>query len=306
MLQLLALLALAQEEAVELKWKAEKTDKFEIKWTYDEINSRVPGQGEKSELTDRRAVEAEMTPKDDPNQFDVALKKVAWTYSNNEFAIALTWAASAKNAPPVAAIKMKVDPKASNAAAAKGFADQRAEQMKKLVSEGAYLLSFNPGSRETYILRNGSGARNQSVFDTLFLHSPLPNGTVTNGQTWKEDLERVSFPQLVEVKQMGAKVAYAGNGVSVKGGFTQPINKSTGGARSEVITGSFTFAREFTFDKEGCLLNSKEEQVLTKKVDAKGTDAEFYKENGSHSIKQAATFKRIAPPKPKDPVPPKK
>ena len=303
MLQLAVLLALGQDEAVDLKWTADKGDKFEIRWTFDELSTRVPGQGEKSELTDKRVVEAEMTPKDEPNRFDVALKKVAWTYTNNEFNITLTWVAGPK--PPITVIKMKVDPKASNAGAAKGFADQRAEQMRKLVNEGTYVLGFDPGSRETYITRNGSAARNTSIFDLLFLHSPLPNGTVTNGQTWKENLERVAFPQLVEVKNMGCKVSYGGNGVSVKGGFQQPINRS-GGARGEVITGSFTFAREFTFAKEGVLLNSKEEQLLTKKVDAKGDDADFYRENSTHSIKQAVAFKKIAPPKPKDPAPPKK
>ena len=288
---------LAQDEAVELKWAAAPEDKFEIKWTYDDVSTRVPGTGEKSELADRRAVEAEMTPKEEPGRFAVALKKVAWTYSTNEFAITLNWAAGGK--PPVAAIKMKVDPKASNASAAKTFADARAEQMKKLVSEGEYALGFDPSSREAFITRNGSAAKNNSLFDTLFLHSPLPNGTVTNGQTWKEGLERVTLPQLVEVKTMGCKVSYAGNGVSVKGGFTQPINRATGGARAETISGSFNFLREFTFAKEGCLLSSKEEQVLTKKVDAKGEDADFYKENSSHSVKQSITFKKTTP-KPKD------
>lgn len=304
MLGVIVLLALAQDEAVELKWAAEKTDKFDLKWTYDELNSRIPGLGGKSELMDKRVVEAEMTPTDTPGKFDVALKKVAWTYGNNEFTVALTWTAG--NKAPATAVKLKADPKSSNAAQIKSFADQRSEAMKKLVSEGAYALSFDPNSRETYILRNGTGARNQSIFDVLFLHSPLPNGTVTNGQTWKENLERMTFPQLVEVKMMGCKVSVGGNGVSVKGGFSQPINRASGGARSEVITGSFTFAREFTFAKEGCLLNSKEEHALTKKVDAKGDDADFYRENSSHTIKQAISFKKISPPKPKEPAAPNK
>jgi hypothetical protein len=297
-LALLALLALGQDEPVELKWAAEADDRFDFKWTYDEISTRVPGTGEKNEQTDKRVVEAEMAPKDAPGQFAVTLKKVAWTWTNNEFDINLAWAAGAK--PPVATLKMKVDPKASNAANAKAFAEQRVEQMKKLVGEGTYLLSFDPTSRETYITRNGTAARNQSVFDLLFLHSPLPSGTVTNGQTWKENLERMPFPQLVEVKSMGCKVAYAGPGVSVKGGFTQPINR-TGGTKGEVITGSFNFAREFTFAKEGCLLNSKEEQLLSRKTDAKGDNADFYKETSTHSIKQAVAFKKRAGPKPPEP-----
>ncbi|HEX7900920.1 MAG TPA: hypothetical protein VF950_24390 [Planctomycetota bacterium] len=303
MLQLFAVLALVQDEPIELKWTAEKGDKFEIKWTYDEVSSRVPGQGEKSELTDKRVVEAEMTPREEPNRFDVALKKVSWTYSNNEFNIVLVWAAGPK--PPITTVKLKVDPKASNAGAAKTFAEQRSEQMKKLVAEGTYVLGFDPGSRETYITRNNSATRNTSIFDVLFLHSPLPSGTVSNGQTWKENLERMPFPQLVEVNNMGCKVGISGNAASVKGGFQQPINRS-GGARGEVITGSFTFAREFTFARDGCLLNSKEEQLLSKKVDAKGEDADFYRENSFHNIKQAVAFKKLAPPKPKEPVPPKK
>lgn len=289
----LLLALIAQAEAVELKWAAEKDDRFEIRWTYDDVSTRVPGQGEKSELIDKRLVEAEMSAKEEPGRFSITLKRVTWSYSNNEFAITLNYAAGK---PPAAAIKMKVDPKASNAAAAKAFADARADQMKKLVSEGEYALAYDPGSRETFVTRNGSGAKNNSIFDVLFLHSPLPSGTVTNGQTWKEGLERVNLPQLVEVKVMGCKVSY-GSGVSVKGGFQQPINRS-GGARGEVTTGSFNFAREYTFAKEGCLLSSKEEQILSKKVDAKGEDADFYRENSGHSIKQAVTFKKQKPKEP--------
>lgn len=297
MLLLIALLA--QDEAVELKWTAAPEDKFDIKWSYEDVSTRVPGTGEKSEVADRRAVEAEMTPKEgEAGRFAVALKKVAWTYSNNEFAITLSWQAQGGK-PAQTAIKMKVDPKASNAAAAKSFADARAEQMRKLV-EGEYALGFDASSREAFITRNGSAAKNNSLFDTVFLHSPLPNGTVTNGQTWKENLERVTMPQLVEVKMMNCKVSIASGGASVKGGFQQPINRATGGARAETISGGFNFVREFTFSKDGCLLNSKEEQVLTKKVDAKGDGADFYRENSSHSVKQAITFKKSSPPKPKD------
>jgi hypothetical protein len=297
MLSHLALLLALQDEAVELKWTAEKDEKLEIKWTYDEVSTRVPGTGEKSELVDKRVVDAELTPKDEPGRFALAIRKVAWTYSNNEFAITLNWVAGPK--PPATSIKMKVDPKASNAGAAKTFADARAEQMRKLVGEGDYALGFEPGTREAYITRNGSGAKNNSLFDVVFLHSPLPNGTVTNGQTWKENLETVSLPQLVEVKLMNCKVSFGGNGVSVKGGFQQPINRAAG-AKGETITGSFNFVREFTFAKDGCLLNSKEERILTKKVDAKGEDADFYRENSSHSVKQAIAFKKVAPPKPKE------
>lgn len=295
MIALTALLLLAQEEAVELKWTAAPEDKFDLQWVFDESNVRVPGTGAKSELVDKRTVAAELTPTPDEGRFAVALKKVSWIYSNNEFGITLEWGAGGK--PPVAQLKMKVDPKASNAQAARTFAEQRVEQMKKLVSEGTYLLYFDPTSRETYITRNGTAARNQSLFDLLFLHSPLPKGTVTNGQTWKENLERVPFNQLVEVKLMNCKVAVTGPGASIKGGFTQPINRS--GDRGETISGNFSFNREFTFAKEGCILNSKEEQVLSKKVDAKGADADFYRETSTHSVKQTAVFKKKAAPKPK-------
>jgi hypothetical protein len=297
-LALLALLALGQDEPVELTWKAAPEDRFDFKWTYDEVNTRVPGTGEKSELTDKRVVEAEMAPTDQPGRFAVTLKKVSWTYGNNEFDIVLAWAAGPK--PPAASLKMKVDPKAANAAAAKSFAEARADQMKKLVGEGTYVLGHDPNSRETWITRNGTAARNASLFDLMFLHAPLPKGTVTNGQTWKEDLERVPFPQLVEVKSMPCKVAFSGPGVSVRGGFTQPINRPAG-AKGETTTGNFIFAREFTFAREGVLLSSKEEQTFTKKVDAKGTDADFYKENSTHTIKQAVAFKKRPAPKPADP-----
>ena len=295
---LLLLLPLAQEEAVELKWTADKEDKFDLKWTYDEVNSRIPGQGDKSELSDKRTVEAEMTPKDEPGKFAVTLKKVTWINTTNEFDINLVWAAGAK--PPVPTLKMKVDPKASNAAAAKALGEQRAETMKKLVGEGEYVLSYDAVRRETYILRNGTAARQQSIFDVLFLHSPLPNGTVTHGQTWKESLETMTFPQLVEVKNMACKVAFSGPGVVVKGGFVQPVNRPAN-TKGEVITGTFTFNREFTFAKEGCLLNAKEDQLFSKKVDAKGDNADFYRENSTHNIKQSVAIKRKGPPKPQEP-----
>jgi hypothetical protein len=294
-LALLALLALGQDDRVELKWAAAPEDRFDVKWTYDEVHTRVAGTGEKFDLTDKRAVEAEMAPADQPGRFAIALKKVSWTYGTHEFEIVLAWAAGPK--PPAATVKMKVDPKAASAAAAKAASEARSEQMKKLVAEGAYVLTYDENSREAYVTRNGSAARNASVFDLLFLHGPLPKGTVANGEAWKEELGRVTFPQLVEVKTMPCKVAVAGPGVSVKGGFTQPISRS-GGAKGEVTTGTFSFAREYAFAKEGGFLSSKEEQSFTKKVDAKGADADFYKENSTHTIKQAATFKKRAAAKP--------
>lgn len=298
---LLLLLPLVQDEPVELKWAAEPEDKFDLKWTYDDANTRVSGRGDRSEISDKRTVEAEMLPTEQAGKFAVTLKKVTWSYSNAEFDISLAWAAGPK--PPAATFKLKVDPKASNAAVAKSLGEQRLETMKTIVSEGAYALTFDANRGETAITRNGSAGRMQSVFDVLFLHSPLPKGTVTHGQTWKESVEQLTFPQLVEVKTMGCKVTYAANAVGVKGGFTQPINR-TGNAKGESITGSFTFNREFSFAKEGCLLNSKEERLFSKKVDAKGEDADFYRENSTHNIKQSVTFKRKGPPKP--PPEPKK
>ncbi len=298
---LLLLLPLVQDEPVELKWTAEPEDKFDLKWTYDEVNTRVPGRGERTEFVDKRAVEAEMLPTAEAGKFSLSLKKVVWNYSNNEFDIAVAWAEGPK--PPAMTIKMKVDPKASNAAAAKMLGEQRLATMKTLVGEGTYALTFDANRRETLITRNGGAGRMQSVFDVVFLHSTLPNGTVTPGQTWKESVEQLAFPQLVEVKTMGCKVSYAGNAVGIKGGFTQPINRP-GNAKGEVITGNFTFNREFNFAKEGCLLSSKEERLFSKKVDAKGEDADFYRENSSHNIKQAITFKRKGAPKP--PPEPKK
>ena len=298
MIHLLLLLTLGQDEPVFLTWTADKEDKFDLKWTYDEINTRVPGTGERSELSDKRTVEAEMTPTEEAGKFSVILKKVSWTYTNNEFDISLAYAGAPK--PPVATLKMKVDPKASNAGAAKTFGEQRLETMKTIVGEGVYALAFDANRGETFIGRNGAAGRLQSVFDVLFLHSALPKGSVTQGQTWKESVEQLTFPQLVEVKTMGCKVAMAGNGVTVKGGFTQPINRA-GNTKGETISGSFTFAREFTFAKEGCLLSAKEERLFSKKVDAKGDNADFYKENSSHNIKQSVTFKRKGPPKAPEP-----
>lgn len=288
---MLLLLALLQDAPTEMKWAAEKDDKFELKWIYDEVNTRVGGTGDKSEIVDKRAVEAELVASETPGRYLIALKKVGWTYGNNEWTIALTFAAGK---PPTTTLKMKIDPKDPKLANVKPFAEARAEQMKKLVGEGEYVMTYEPNSGETYLTRNGSGAKNTSLFDLAFLHSPLPKGTVNNGQTWKESLERVQLPQLVEVKVMNNKVTLGPAGASIKGGFQQPINRPPG-AKGEVTTGKFDFLREFTFSRDGYLASSKEEQILTRKVDAK---EDFYRENANVTVKQSTTFKKIVPPKP--------
>ena len=61
------------------------------------------------------------------------------------------------------------------------------------------------------------------------------------------------------------------------------------------MTGTFAYTCEWNYSPQQYLQGSKEESKFNKKVDAKGKEADFYRETFSHNISQALTIKKKAP-----------
>jgi hypothetical protein len=239
----------------------------------------------------------------------MTLKRVGWSQGNHEYDCTMAWVEGKK---PDVAVKIKVKDKASalvkREEAAKLLANTVAEQMKKAV-EGNFALSTSaarPG--ETLVLRNNIPSRNgNSVFDRMYLHSVTPRGSVNLNQVWKDPLEGATLPPgLVEVDTLSWKVTACGQktGATAKAAFTFPINKtmentSAGQVTDVRATGNYTLAREYTFSAEGYLSGSKEDIDFKKKTDAKGKDAEFYKDTASRTLKQVVAVKKKKGAEPK-------
>lgn len=297
-----------QDEPIELKWNLQKEDKFDLKWTYsDQTRHEMPklegrSDAEAIETYDRRDVEAELYLKDNTPAGVVlmTLKKVAWTQGTNEYEVTLGWTEGRKPEPQT---RIKVKDKQSNPTkreeVAKSAANGVAEMMKKVV-EGAYSLSANaarPG--ETLVLRNNQAARGNSVFDRMYLQSVAPRGSVNLNQAWKDALEGVQLPPgLVEVDTLSWKIVACGpkTGATAKASFTFPINKSAANTSNNQVTdvrttGNYALAREYTFAAEGYLSSAKEDISFSKRTDAKGADADFYKDTVSRTLKQVLTVK---------------
>ena len=287
--------SLVQDERIEMKWTAEKGDRFDLKWAYDETSVRQPGNGPRLDMSDRRTVEAELEPAEEPGRFVLHLKKVSWSVVHPEYDVRLTFQAGK---PPVTQVKLKVDAKAAASGNVKMESDNKLDQMTR-VMEGEHVLEFDPSNGTSRITRNGGSGRNSSVFDLVFLHGPVLKGNVTSGLTWKEELRDVMFPQLVETRAMSCRVDVKGEQITVKGGFQQPISQP---GALESISGSYSFLREFSFHKEGYLSGSKEESTYTKKVDTKRKDAgaQGFNENSTVTNKQSLTIKKKPAPKPKE------
>jgi hypothetical protein len=305
-----ALLGLSQDEApIELKWDVKKEDRFDFKWIYsDQTRHEMPklegrSEAEAVETYDRRDVEAELFVKEDtpPGAVLMTLKKVAWTQGTHEYEATLVWA---EGKAPQVQTKVKVKDKASSLVKKEELVKNQvaviADGMKKVV-EGNYGLSGAAGRPgETIPLRNGQLARGvTSIFGPIYLQTGAPRGSVSLNQAWKDPLEGVQLPPgLVEVDTLSWKITACGakTGATAKAAFTFPINKSGanagGGQVTDVRTsGSYSLAREYTFAAEGHLSSSKEEIGYTKKTDAKGKDADFYKDTASRALKQAVTIK---------------
>jgi hypothetical protein len=314
---LLALLALparqakeAQDDGMELLWTVQPEDRYDLKWTYAEERRREPGTGGVDESYDRREILAEVAVKEGaiPGQLAITLKKVTWSMGTSDWDVSLGYA---EGKPPAAVPKVKkIDPKKfgqqggdtkpliqAAEAAAKTQSEQMAASLKKLF-EGDYVLDTTRKG-ETLILHNGIPHKNgASLFDKVFLHTTLPKGTLKNGQNWKEDVGVLPVPAagLIDVKAVDYKITLNAQGCTARTGFQYPIVRPPT-VSEQKISGNYTYAREYTFGREGYLGSSKEDTSFTKKVDATGNFAKFYEETSSHLIKQAFTLKKRAPPK---------
>jgi hypothetical protein len=302
----LLLLGAIQDEAVELKWAVSKEDKFEMKWSYSDVKHSETGKsqggtGGLSEAADKREVEAELALKETEGLLGVTLKKVFWSLSTNDHEITITYTEAKKNAD--VQVKVKGDPKASAGAKAglKQTADLFADQMRKAVAEGEY--SINIAERAIVCLYNGVPARTSaSLLDRIYLHSPLPVGGVKPSFAWKEPVEGINLPTgLVELKMIEVKPGPINEKTAtVKAGVNIPINKP-GTVTNQRTTGSFVYSREYVFGRDGYLHSSREETTFTKKVDATGKDADFYKENTTFTTKQSVQIKKKVPKDDKKP-----
>jgi hypothetical protein len=298
----LLLLGARQDEAVPLKWAVSKEDRFEMKWSFSDIKHSETGKsaggtGGTSESADKREVEAELALKETDGILGITLKKVVWSLNTNDHEITITYTEAKKNAD--VQVKVKGDPKASAGAKVglKQAADLYADQMRKAVAEGEY--SINISERAIVCLYNGVPARaSATLLDRIYLHSPLPVGGVKPSFSWKEPVEGINLPTgLVELKMIEVKPgAINDKSATVRAGVNIPINKP-GTVTNQKTTGSFVYSREYVFGRDGYLHSSKEETTFTKKVDATGKDAEFYKENTTFTTKQSVQIKKKAPPK---------
>jgi len=311
----LLLCALQDEPPLELKWDVKKDDRFDLKWSYSDTSRhempRLEGRSDAEivEAYDRREVEAELHVKEDTPAGTVlmTLKKVGWSQGTHEFDCTLTWMEGRKVDVQT---KVKVKDKQNNPTKreeyAKNMANATAEGMKKLI-EGAYTLSATAGRPgETLVLRNNQPARTgNSIFDRIYLHSVAPRGSVNLNQAWKDPIEGVQLPAgLVEIDTLSWKITACGpkTGATAKAAFTFPINKIGANTSNNQVTdvkttGSYTLAREYTFAAEGHLASAKEDILFNKKLDAKGKDADFYKDTVNRTLKQVVTVK---PQKKKD------
>lgn len=283
-----------QDDALEMKWEFGADDRFDLKWTFQETRRQEPGVGAVIEIFDRREVEAELAPKDDPpSVLGVTLKKITWTQGTQDYSVTAVYS---EGKPLDVRTQVKPNPKSPNAAGARAGAEQAAENMRKFF-DGDY--AFDTSRRgETLVLRNGVPAqRAPSVFDRIFLHSTLPSGGVRAGQTWKDPADALPLPAgLAEIKFIEYKVvSLNANAATVRGSITVPIVRAPENTeRGERLSGNFSYLREYAFARAGHLLSSKEESTFTKKVDAK---VDFYRDNTSHVIKQQVTLRKRPPPK---------
>jgi hypothetical protein len=288
------------EEFVEIKWDVQKDDRFDFKWTYDESRKHIPGQGETTESTDKRDVVGELWLKQgengQPPAIVLEIKKAQWAVATRDYEVTLSMAAGKKL--DVQQKAKSGDPKASLAAkeGQKTQANLIAENMRKN-SEGEYTLIFDTRRNNTGISLNNRPCKpGPSLFDKQFLHSPIPNSLIRQGQTWKEPIDTSLVPTgLMDAKDIDYKATQVTALVATfKGGFQLPIVKPPT-VTNQNVTGNYSIGREFVWSRAGYLQTSKEEITFTKKVDATGKDAAFYKEDNTSTVKQQLTIKKRPP-----------
>jgi hypothetical protein len=295
---LLAAFLASQDNAAEMKWTLAEGDLFELKWTYNEQRKRE--SQEKDVLShDKREVEAELAWKAE-GILALTLKKIVWSYGSNDYEIALLYNEGKKLDPR---LQMKIAAGAPGYTTSKAEADRMFDCMKKL-TEGEFTVNTAEDKGRTIFQWNGGDVRriNPSLFDKLFTHPLLPSGPVRVGQIFKDPFEVTNLPPgLVDVKQVESKVTAVGDkGLIAKGTLTVPFGKTfTANSQVQNMSGSFTYTCEWNYNPKQYLQRSAEESKFAKRVDAKGKDADFYKENLNHSYAQVLTIKK-KDPKPGD------
>lgn len=293
------------EDAGKMEWAFQEGDRFDLKWTYTEQRKRDGQDNKGTEFHDKRDVEAELAWKAE-GILAMSLKKVTWSYGSQDYEIGLTYYAGKKLAP---ALKMNMAPEKPGYNTSKADADRMFAYMQKL-TDGEFTVDTVAEKGRTLFLWNGGNVRQitPSLFDRLFTHPLLPSGPVRKDQLFKDPLEaQILPPGLTDIKQVEAKVTAVGEkGYIARGGLTIPFGKAfTANGNVQNMSGSFSYSCEWNYSPKQYLQRSAEEQKFTKKVDAKGKDADFYKENLTHTAGQVLTIKKLDP-KPVDKKPDEK
>ncbi|MBV8881959.1 MAG: hypothetical protein JO332_18525 [Planctomycetaceae bacterium] len=292
----LLMVLVAQDDAAKMEWAMQDGDHYDLTWSYNEQRKREPGRGETTETHDKRDVSGELTWKAD-GILVLTLKKVVWNYGNQDFDIVLNYTQGKKLDPQ---LKMKIGQTGAAFATAKADADRMVDVMKK-ITEGEYLFDTVAEKGRTQVFWNGGNVRvpgNNSLLNRMFTHPLLPSGPVRVGQIFKDPLDVTNLTAgLTDVKEVESKVTAVGDkGLIAKGGVNIPVGKSiVANGQTQMMNGNFTYTCEWNYSPQQYLQGAKEESKFTKKVDAKGKDADFYRENFNHSIAQALTIKKQAP-----------
>lgn len=287
------------EEAMEMKWTFAEGDRFDLKWAFSETRERKPGRGEVAEGHDKRDVDAELAWKAD-GILTLTLKKVVWSYGTQDYEVTVTYVEGKKLDPQ---LKMKLAPTGPGYNVAKAEAERMFDYMKTL-TDGEFTIDTITEKGRTLVMWNGGNVRtgNLSLFDKIYTHPLLPSGPVRVGQLFKDPLEVTNLPAgLTDVKTVESKVTAVGEkGLIAKGGVSIPVAKTlTANSQQQQMSGNFTYSCEWNYSPKQFLQGAREEAKFTKKVDAKGKDADFYRENASHLVTQALSIKR-KDPKPGD------
>jgi hypothetical protein len=293
-----------QDEA-KMEWAFAEGDRFDFTWTYDEKRKRDPGKGEATETHDKRDVVGELVWKSE-GILKLDLKKVAWTYGTQDFEVTLAYFEGKKLDPQM---KMKATEKSPGYAVSKADAERMVDYMRKL-TDGEFTVDTVSEKGRTLVLWNGANVRDPgqlTLLARLFTHPLLPSGPVRVGQVFKDPLDVTNLTAgLTDVKEVESKVTTVGaKGLIAKGGVNVPVGKTiVANGQTQTMTGNFTYNCEWNYSPLQYLQSTKEESKFTKKVDAKGKGAEFYKEDVSHTINQVLTIKKKEPkpdaPKPGD------
>jgi hypothetical protein len=290
---------LAQDDAAKMEWVIQEGDRFDLTWSYKESRKREPGRGDITETHDNRDVSAELVWKTD-GILTLVLKKVGWNYGTQDYEVTLMYIEGKKLEPQ---LKMKIANTAPGYPVSKADADRLTDYMRKM-TDGEFTVDTSSEKGRTQVLWNGGSVRTAgalSLLGRIFTHPLLPSGPVRVGQIFKDPLDVTNLTAgLTDVKDVESKVTAVGDkGLIAKGGVNIPVGKSSvANGQTQSMTGNFLYTCEWNYSPQNYLQGSKEESKFNKKVDAKGKDADFYRETFNHNIGQQLTIKK----KPADPT----